>query len=164
MIRMIVARSRNGIIGADGMIPWRLRDDMRFFRRTTLGHTVIMGRKTFQSIGQPLAERRNIVLTRDPDFTADGVLVAHSVAEALQLCDGDAFVIGGQSVYAAFMPMAEEIFITEVDAYVDGDTCFPEPEGEWDVEEIGRYDKNAENEYPFTIRHLVRRKGALKEP
>lgn len=158
MIRLIVARSRNGVIGAGGGIPWRLRDDMRFFRRTTLGSTVIMGRKTFESIGGPLADRRNIVLTRDPSFRAEGVLVARSPAEALQISGGDAFVIGGESVYEAFMPLAEEIFMTEVDAHVDGDTRLPELVGEWDVEEIARYDKGPENEYPFRILHLTRRK------
>lgn len=157
MIRMIVARSRNGVIGADGGIPWRLRDDMRFFRQSTLGSTVIMGRKTYESIGRPLGERRNIVLTRDPSFEAEGVLVAHSPDEALELADGDAFIIGGQTVYEAFLPQAEEIYITEVDAYVEGDTYFPELTDEWRVQEIARYAQNEDNQYPFRIVRLTRR-------
>lgn len=159
MIRMIAARSRNGVIGSEGDIPWRLRDDMRFFRNTTLGNTVIMGRKTFESIGKPLANRKNIVLTRDPTFQVPGVVIAHSISEALQLCGADAFVIGGQQVYEAFLPLADEIFLTEVDANLEGDTRFPDLTDEWHAQELGRYEKSEENEYAFTILRLTRRKG-----
>lgn len=151
MIRMIVARSRNGVIGADGQIPWRLRNDMRFFRATTEGHAIIMGRKTFESIGRPLPNRRNIVLTRDPAYTALGVTVVHSPEEALRVCDADAFVIGGQQVYDTFLPFADELFITEVDAEVEGETIFPDPVGNWKIAEVERHGADEHNQYPHVI-------------
>ncbi len=135
---MIVARSKNGVIGADNRIPWRLRDDMRFFREMTTGNTVVMGRKTFESLGRPLPNRRNVVVTRDKRFRADGVDVVHSPEEALALPrnarDGELFVIGGQQIYEALLPYTDVVYVTEVQAVVDGDAFFPELGDEWELD------------------------------
>jgi len=123
-ISLIAAVARNGTIGRGGRMPWRLPADLARFKRLTLGHTVLMGRKTWESLGRPLVGRRNVVLTRDRSFSAPGCGTVHSVDEGRAL-DGELFVIGGASVYAAFMPFADRLLITHVDADVDGDTAFP---------------------------------------
>lgn len=160
---MIVARSKNGVIGVDNRIPWRLRDDMRFFRETTTGNTVVMGRKTFESLGKPLPNRRNVVITRDKRFDADGVDVVHSPEEALALPrkvrDGDLFVIGGQQIYEALLPYTDMVYVTEVQAVVDGDAFFPELGGGWDITEIDRHGADQHNDYPFVIYLARRRQG-----
>jgi dihydrofolate reductase len=119
--------SRNRIIGADGAIPWHIPADMARFRALTLGHTVIMGRKTFESIGHPLQGRRTIVITRQPDYCSAGVLVAGSLEEALQCAkeDGELFICGGGELYAQAIPLAARIYLTLIDLDVEGDTLFP---------------------------------------
>ncbi len=125
---IIVAVAANGVIGAQGDLPWRLPEDLRHFKQITLGHAIIMGRATWDSIGRPLPRRRNIVVTRNRSFRADGVEVAHSLDEALTLArttDPEPFVIGGASLYAEALPRATRLEITEVHAEVPGDTWFP---------------------------------------
>ena len=126
----IVATDRNGTIGKDGQIPWHLPADLRFFKRTTLGHPVIMGRKTFASIGRPLPKRTNVVLTRDAFFTATGVVVCHSLGEALAhpavTADEEAFIIGGGELYRQSMDAVDTVYLTIVDADIPaGDAFFP---------------------------------------
>jgi dihydrofolate reductase len=126
----IVATDRNGTIGKDGQIPWYLPADLKFFKRTTLGHPIIMGRKTFQSIGRPLPKRTNLVLTRDTFFTASGVVVAHSLREALAhdsiTSVDEAFIIGGGELYKQSLDLVSTIYLTIVDADIkDGDAFFP---------------------------------------
>jgi dihydrofolate reductase len=118
------------IIGADGALPWHLPADLRRFKATTMGHHVVMGRSTFESIGRPLPGRTNIVLTRDPSASFPGVVVAHSLAEAIDRAAGDpdVFVIGGEQVFRAALPIADRILLTEIQLDVDGDTVFPELE------------------------------------
>jgi dihydrofolate reductase len=126
---VIVAVSDNGVIGRDGDLPWRLPEDLRHFKRTTLGHAVVMGRATWESIGFPLPKRRNIVLTRNREYVAEGAEVAHSLEEALVLAretDPEPFVIGGATLYAEALPIATRLEITEVHRDVEGDTSFPE--------------------------------------
>lgn len=127
MISIIVAMSNNRIIGAGGATPWNIPADMRRFRQLTLGHTVIMGRKTFESIGHPLQGRTNIVVSRQPDYCAAGVNVVASLAEALRRANGDSeiFICGGGELYAQALPIASRIYLTWIDAACDGDTCFP---------------------------------------
>ncbi len=133
----IVATDRRNTIGRDGDIPWYLPADLKFFKRTTLGHPVIMGRKTFRSIGRPLPGRTNLVLTRDPFFTATGVVVVHSLREALAhpavTEAAESFIIGGGELYSASLPMVSTIYRTIVAADIpDGDAFFPQlPVGEW---------------------------------
>ncbi len=126
---LIAAVADNGVIGADGGIPWHLPEDFAHFKATTLGHTLVMGRATYDSIGRPLPGRTTIVLTRDPDWTAEGVLVAHDLAEALALADdlpGDVYVAGGSDVYAALLDRADEQILTEVHSRPGGDAFYPE--------------------------------------
>ncbi len=125
---MVAAVARNGVIGDRGGIPWHIPEDMRHFRETTRGHTVVMGRTTYEGIGRPLPHRTNVVVTRDPDWAAEGVLVAHSVEDALDLArrlDGDIVIGGGTQVYAAAMPFATHQVLTEVDRSPEGDTHYP---------------------------------------
>ena len=126
---LIAAVARNGVIGADGDLPWRLPADFAHFKATTLGHTLVMGRTTYDSIGRPLPGRTTIVLTRDPRWGAEGVLVARSLAAALDLAaelPGEVFVAGGAQVYAEALPLADEQVISEVHAEPDGDTRYPD--------------------------------------
>jgi dihydrofolate reductase len=124
---LIAAVAANGIIGNRGALPWKLPDDMARFRALTMGHAVIMGRSTFESMGKPLRGRRNIVLSRNAGLQVEGCCVVHSPAEALRAASGDEepFVIGGASVYAAFLPGAQRLYITWIDVEVPGDTLFP---------------------------------------
>jgi dihydrofolate reductase len=129
-ITLIVARARNGVIGRDGTLPWRLPEDLAFFKRTTMGHPIVMGRRTWESIGRPLPGRRSIVVSRQAGFVATGAEVAASLDEALRLCagSGEVFVIGGAQLYAAALPRAERLIVTEIDADFDGDTRWPAPD------------------------------------
>lgn len=124
---LVAAVARNGVIGADGGMPWHLPDDMRRFKRLTMGAPMIMGRLTFDSIGRPLPGRRTVVITRDPDWSADGVDVAHSVPDALALLADEprVSVVGGGQIYRQTIDAAAVLEITEVDQDVDGDTTFP---------------------------------------
>jgi len=128
-ITLILARARNGVIGAKGGLPWRLPEDLAFFKRTTMGHPIVMGRKTWESIGRPLPGRRSIVVTRDRSFAAAGAEVVHSLDEAIARCsDADeVFVIGGSQLYAEALPRADRLLLTEIDADFDGDTFLPAP-------------------------------------
>jgi len=144
-IVLIVAVAENGVIGADGAIPWRLKSDMRRLKALTLDKPVVMGRKTFASIGKPLPKRTNIVVTRDKDFRAAGAVVANSSADARAIAMGDALrrfateiaVIGGAEIYAQWMDSADRLEITEVHARPEGDTRFAEIDAKaW--EEVAR--------------------------
>jgi dihydrofolate reductase len=129
-LTLIVARARNGVIGRDGRLPWRLPEDLAFFKRTTMGHPIVMGRRTWESIGRPLPGRRNIVVSRQAGFAVAGAEVAASLAEALRLCEGggEVFVIGGAQLYAEALPRADRLIVTEVDADFEGDTHWPAPD------------------------------------
>lgn len=127
IVTLVVATAVGGVIGRDNRMPWHLPADLAHFKRVTIGKPIVMGRKTFASIGRALPGRRNVVITRDRAFHAEGVIAAHSLDEALAAC-GDApevMVIGGGEVYAAALPHARRIHRTEVHADVDGDTRFP---------------------------------------
>jgi dihydrofolate reductase len=136
---LVAAVARNGVIGDGPDIPWALPGEQRLFKELTMGHTLLMGRTTYESIGRPLPGRTTIVLTRSPSWSADGVLVAHSVEEALALADGldddshrQVMVAGGGEVYAAALPHADEQVISEVDLEPAGDAFYPAyPRGEW---------------------------------
>jgi len=133
-IAIIAAVARNGVIGADGAMPWRLSSDLRRFKALTLGHPVVMGRRTFEAIGRPLPGRPNIVVSRRSDFAPDGAIVAASLdaalAEAGRLAresgSGMVFVIGGGEIYRAALPFADRLLITHVEAEPTGDTRFPD--------------------------------------
>ncbi len=125
MITLVLARAENGVIGRDGGLPWRLPADLRRFKALTMGAPMIMGRKTFESFPNPLPGRRHIVLTRDPDWHAEGAEPAHTPGQALRLTGGDAAVIGGAQVFALFLDRAARIELTEVHAAPEGDAIVP---------------------------------------
>ena len=132
-LSIIVAVAENGVVGKDNALPWYLPEDLKYFKAKTLGKPIVMGRKTFESIGKPLPERTNIVISGNPDYAAPGVTVVSSMAEALALArataaiDGqdELMVIGGASVYAEALPFADAIYLTEVHAVIDGDAYMP---------------------------------------
>jgi len=123
----IVAMTPDRVIGRSGTLPWQLPEDLAFFKRTTTGHAIVMGRKTHESIGRPLPRRRNIVLTRDPSWSAPGVEVIHQPRDLWQLpdLDGRVFIIGGAEIYAAFLPHVDELLVSHIFARHEGDTLFP---------------------------------------
>lgn len=136
IISLIVAVAENGVIGKDGGLPWRLSSDLKTFRRLTMGKPMIMGRRTFQSIGKPLDGRDNIVVTRDPTFQPEGVSTTDSVTDALTLARvlgrtrgaDEIMVIGGAQIYNSVLPVADRIYLTRVNASPDGDRTFPDPD------------------------------------
>lgn len=162
-ISLIAAMANNRVIGIENRLPWRLPADMKHFRALTMGKPVLMGRKTFESIGKPLPGRTNIVVSLDPNFHPEGVLVTRSIDDALLVGQNakEIMVIGGASFYAQLLPRAHYLYITEIHHDFSGDAFFPE----WDpVEwrEIQRQDHTAsgDNIYPYSFITLVRRKNA----
>lgn len=133
MINMIVATSTNKYIGINNELPWHISEDLKYFKNVTKGQTILMGRKTYESIGRPLPNRTNIVLTRDSSFSAEGVEVVHTLEEALARCQKEeqVFIIGGGEIYKLFLPYADKLYITLVDKVIDGDTSFPEYEDQF---------------------------------
>jgi dihydrofolate reductase len=127
-LSIIVAMSRNRVIGARGAIPWHLPDELKRFRNITMGHHIVMGRKTWESIGRPLPGRTSVIVTRQSGYRAPGAVVAHSLDEAIAACRGDEeiFVIGGAELYAQALPLANRVYLTVVDADIEGDTWMPE--------------------------------------
>lgn len=124
---VIAALARNGVIGRDNALPWRLPEDLRHFKETTLGHPILMGRKTWESLGRPLPGRRNIVISRDAAYRAEGAEVATGIDDAIARCAGAArvFLIGGAELYRQALPHADRLLLTEIDAEFAGDAFFP---------------------------------------
>lgn len=156
-ITAIAAMSQNRVIGSDNEIPWYLQEDFKFFKKTTLNHHIIMGRKTFESIGKPLPKRTNIVITRNPFFIASNVITANSLENALAIAaengETEAFIIGGGTIYQQSLPMLDKIYLTEVATEVTGDTFFPELSlEEWKASVILSHSKDAKNDHDFTIK------------
>jgi dihydrofolate reductase len=155
MLALIVAMARNRAIGLNNRMPWHLPADFAYFKQTTMGHPIIMGRKTFESIGRPLPGRRNIVVTRNRDFSATGIDVAHSLDEALALLDvEDAFIIGGATLYRESLARATRLYVTEVDATPAADTYFPEwNPAEW--REVSRTPHLADDKNALSMSFVV---------
>ena len=155
MIKIIAAVSKNLKIGKDNQLPWHISEDLKYFRKTTNGQAVLMGRKTFESIGRPLPNRRNIVLTRNVDFNEEGVEVVHTLEEALALCKtlDQVFIIGGGQIYSAFLPYADELYLTLVDKEIDGDTDFPAFEADFKCTKstLGETTTEDGHSFAFTI-------------
>jgi dihydrofolate reductase len=159
MINIIVAYANNRVIGKDGKIPWHLPNDSQHFKRITSGHVVVMGRKTFESIGHPLSQRRNIVLTSSTTLAVPGVEVMHSKDDVLAL--DDVFIIGGASVYKQFLDVADCLYITEIALEIDGDTFFPA----WDHQSFSLISAqpgilDEQNTLPHTF-FIYERKGTM---
>lgn len=152
MISFIWAEAKGGVIGRDNDLPWRLPEDLRFFKRTTLGYPIVMGRKTFASFGsKPLPKRENIILTTDRDFHQDGVTVVHSKEEVLQRAKNeDIFVIGGANVFKQFLPEADRLYVTKIEAEFEGDTVIDFiPWNEFKETSCTKGEKNEENPYDY---------------
>jgi dihydrofolate reductase len=148
----VVAMTPRRVIGMNGKLPWHLPDDLAFFKRTTTGRPIVMGRKTYESIGRPLPKRRNIVLTRDPSWSADHVEVIHHPSDLENLPDlaGQVFIIGGAEVYAAFLPILNELLVSTLYENYEGDTWLPEFEKEFSQSEI------LETHLAFQVRRFFR--------
>ena len=165
-LSLIVAMAENRVIGRDNTLPWHLSEDLKYFRRTTTGHCIIMGRNTWESIGKPLPNRRSIVVTSNPDYVAEGadVVTSLSAAKALavelsaELGVNEAFVIGGARLYADALEQAECFHLTRVHAQVEGDTLLPEfDESEWQEVAREEFEAQDENPYSYSICRLERR-------
>jgi dihydrofolate reductase len=157
-ISFVLAFDRNKVIGKDGGLPWRLPDDMKHVREVTAGKPLIMGRRTYASIGRPLKGRTNIVLTRDPQFHQEGVLAARTPDEALALAGDvpEVIVFGGAEVFRQFLPMADRIYLTQVDADVGGDTYFDFDSTDWRVVENTPHPADDRHPYAFSFLTLDR--------
>jgi dihydrofolate reductase len=161
MISLIVAAAENGVIGAAGQLPWKLSDDLKRFKAVTMGKPIVMGRKTWESIGRPLPGRQNIVMTRQSGFEAAGCDVVASPQDAVALA-GEAdeiMVIGGSQVYDLFLPEADRVYLTRVHADVEGDAFFAAPDpDEWRLVSDERHRADERNEFDYSFR-LYERTG-----
>ena len=165
---IVVAVSRNGIIGREGDMPWRLSSDLKRFKAMTLGKPVIMGRKTFQSIGRPLPGRPNVIITRDTDFSAEGVVVAHSLDEAIEAASrlakesnaDEICILGGGEIYRQAIGLADRLLVTHVEADVEGDTPFPKIDpGIWQADGELAVPAGEKDTYPTRFVRYFRRKA-----
>lgn len=152
LLSVIVAVAENGVVGVDNSLPWRLPEDLKYFKKVTMGKPIVMGRKTYESIGRALPGRTNIVVSRNPDFTAPGVSVVGSIGSALELAgeiardDGqnELMVIGGAAIYALAIPMADRLYLTQVHAQYSGDAFLPTVDWQHWLE-VSREDHPSEN-------------------
>jgi dihydrofolate reductase len=166
-ISVIAAMSRNRIIGSDGALPWHLPDDLARFKSITTGHTVIMGRKTFESVGKPLPNRRTIVITRNNDYQCASVFIAHSLDEALDHAarEDEVFILGGEAVYRIALPRADCLYLTIIHATIEGDTYFPTLDfDDWKLVEDERYEPDDRHAYAFSFRRYERRSTPQAQP
>ena len=171
-LSLIAAKSDNDVIGRDNGIPWHLPADLKHFKALTTDHTILIGRKTFESIGRPLPHRHSVVITRQPDFRCNGVTVIHSAVEAFERAKAgqlaspggtaadDIFVAGGAEIYRLALPYADRIYLTRVHAVVDGDVSFPEfSVDDWHLESTERHTADDSNEFDFTCEVWDRREA-----
>lgn len=165
-VSILAALSTNNVIGRDNDIPWKLSTDLKRLKALTMGHHVIMGRKTYDSVGRPLPGRTNVVITRRDDWSAEGVTVVHSLDEALRVAqqagDAEPFLLGGAEIYGQAMHLADRMYLTRVHAEVDGDTYFPDFDDvtEWQLTDAEHFDADEKNEYPFSFLTYDRAAGA----
>ena len=159
----IVATDKNGVIGKDDDIPWHLPADLKYFKRRTLNHHIIMGRKTFESIGRPLPKRTNIIVTRNPFFMVSNCLVAGSLQEAIDLArnngEDEAFIIGGGTIYEQAMPLTDRLYLTEVDTEVEnGEVFFPAVDpAVWSEVSSEAHQPDEKNPHAYTFKVLERK-------
>jgi len=160
VISLICAASQNGVIGVDNRLPWRLPADMQRFRRLTMGHHILMGRKTYESIGKPLVGRTNIVITRQPNYQAEGCLVASSLEAAIALChnNDEIFIGGGAAIYQAALDVAHRIYLTVIHRNFEGDTfLFEIDEGIWSEVSRKNFEPDQKNRFRYSFLTLERR-------
>ncbi len=162
IISLIAAMDRRRGIGVGNQLPWRLSADLKRFRELTMGHHIVVGRKTFESIGKPLPGRQMIIITRDREFQAEGCFIRHTVEEAIssakQHGENEVFICGGAEIYNQTIALADRLYLTLVDAEVAADTFFPEfDESEWTEQEPVFHPTDEKNQFPFTFKLLVRK-------
>lgn len=154
-INLIVAAAENNAIGKDNKMPWHLPNDFKYFKKNTLEHSVVMGRKTFESIGKPLPERRNIILTRDMNYSSEEeVDIANSMQEIINYCrdEREIFIIGGAEVYKQALPIADKILLTRIHTSIDGDAFFPELlEYQWKLVSAEKHHKDEKHAFDYTF-------------
>jgi dihydrofolate reductase len=158
-LSLIVAMDENRLIGNDNQLPWRLPADLAFFKRTTMGKPIIMGRKTFDSIGRPLPGRRNIVITRDPEFSAEGCEVVHGIEAALAGCNehDELMLIGGATLYEQILDQVSCMYVTRIHHSFSGDTWFPEfDDRHWRISEQQDFDPDQSNSFAYSFVKYVR--------
>ncbi|MBI1369472.1 MAG: dihydrofolate reductase [Planctomycetes bacterium] len=154
IISLVAAMSENRVIGREGQLPWHLPDDLKFFKQLTSGHTVIMGRKTYDSVGFPLPKRRNIVLTRRDDFHPAGVEAVSTLDAALDLVrdEAEVFIVGGAEIYKVALPRAQRVYLTLIHANFDGDAFFPPlPLTEWRITHRDHHPADERHAQDFTF-------------
>ena len=161
-LALIAAMAQNRVVGIDNKLPWHLPEDLKYFKRITTGKAVIMGRKTYESIGRPLPNRTNIVITRSTEFSAPGIEVVNSLDAAIELAENvslinavdEVMVIGGAQIYEAALPQADRLYLTHVHANVEGDAYFPDVDmSQW--KELGREDYDASETNPYDYSFVV---------
>ncbi|GHA54337.1 dihydrofolate reductase [Pontibacter akesuensis] len=161
MIALVVAAAENNVIGKDNDLIWYLPADLKHFKSITMGHPMLMGRKTYESIGKPLPGRTSIIITSQKDFKAEGCVVVHSLEEALEKgreLDDDLCIIGGANVYQQALPLADKVYLTRVHHSFDGDVFFPElSPAEWQVVEEEHHEPDEKNKYSYTFQTLTRK-------
>lgn len=156
---MVVAVAENGVIGKDNQLPWRIPSDLKYFKSITMGKPMIMGRKTFESIGKPLPGRETIVVTQNAHFSFPGVLVAHSVGEAMAIAKdvakksgaSEVMVVGGAQIYAESLLLIDRVYLTEVGAEVEGDAYFPSLGKGWVEESRESFPADESNQFPYSF-------------
>jgi len=153
LISLIVAMDKHRLIGRDNQLPWHLPQDLAYFKKVTMNHKIIMGRKTFESIGRPLPGRENIIITRDSTYSQEGCTILHSIDEILKLSsrsNEELFVIGGAEIFKEILSVSDRLYITEIDDVFEGDTYFPDrKETEWKKISIEKGTKDEKNPYDF---------------
>lgn len=161
IISLMVAYAKNRVIGKDNQLLWRLSDDLKNFKRVTSGHHIVMGRKTYESIGRALPNRTNVVITRNTNFQAPGCEVVHSLDEALKLAkingETEVIITGGGEIYQQSLPLIDKAYITEVDCEIEGDAFFPNSNfSEWKILNQIDWEKDEKNEYSWSFKELSR--------
>ena len=151
MIKIIVATSKNRVIGNKNSLIWYLPADLKHFKSLTVGSAIIMGRKTYESIGKPLPNRRSIIITRDENLQIKDCEVVNSLEEALLLCNNDCFIIGGGEIYKQSLSIADELYLTLIDEEFEGDTYFPEIDENWFESERQDFEPDNKNKYKYSF-------------
>jgi dihydrofolate reductase len=160
IISSIAAIAENNAIGKNNQLLWRLPADLKHFKEITTGHTVIMGRKTFESVGKPLPNRRNIVITRSNTLNIEKIEVVHSIEQAIALCnqDEEVFIVGGAEIYQAAMDITNQIYLTVVHANFEADTYFPEIDPMiWEQTAVEKHEADEKNPFAYTFSTLIRK-------
>lgn len=153
MVSIIVAADENNVIGKDNGLIWHLPDDLKFFKEKTNGHAIIMGRRTFESVGRPLPNRTNIVITRDKNFNPEGCVIVNSLEAALEIASGDdePFIVGGEQIYRLALPFTDRVYLTRIHHSFEGDRYFPELGAEWKTVEKTEHGIDDKHAYSFTF-------------